>query len=214
MDGNRTWGKEKNLPIEKAYEKGMDVAKNIVKQAIECKVEYLTLFAFSSENWNRSKKEIELIFSLFIKGIDKNLNEFTENGIKLHFIGQNNQLDEQTVLRIKKAESQKINNINLNLIIALSYGSRDEILNACNALIKSGKQITKENFEKGLYTSNFPDPDLVIRTGGNWRISNFLLWQIAYSELLFLEKNWPDFTRQDFELAIEELKNRKRKFGK
>lgn len=214
MDGNRTWGKENGVSINKSYEKGMEVAKAVVKQAIESKVEYLTLFAFSSENWNRSSDEIELIFSLFIKGIDKHLNEFTKNGIKLHFIGENNKLDEKTAIRIKKAENAKVNKPVLNLIIALSYGSRNEILNACNALIKSGKEVTEESFEKSLYTANFPHPDLVIRTGGNFRISNFLLWQIAYSELLFLEKNWPDFKAQDFELAIKELQNRKRKFGK
>jgi undecaprenyl diphosphate synthase len=209
MDGNRRWAKNNGLSIKEGYKKGMEVAKEIIKLCPKNNITHLTLFAFSSENWNRPKEQVDEIFSLLVQGIDANLEEFTSKGIKIDFIGDFSKMDKKSIQKITQAKEAAVKEIKLNLIVALSYGGRQEILQA----VQKSHIATEEEFTKNLYTANYPDPDLLIRTGGQYRISNFLLWQIAYTELLFLEKNWPDFNAQDFTNAILEYKKRERRFG-
>ncbi len=220
MDGNRRWAKSKGLKKIEGHKKGAENAKNIIKAAIECHIKNLTLFAFSSENWKRESDEINDLMSLLRYFLKHEIKNLIKSGIKLNILGDLSSFPEDIKEYMEDSVSLSKNNNKINLIIAINYGSRQEITNTFKKLaydIKNNKikvnDITEAKISQTLYTSSIPDPDLIIRTGGDCRLSNFLLWQSAYSELMFVKKAWPDFTKNDFLLAISEFYRRDRRFG-
>ncbi len=221
MDGNGRWAKKKNKLRIFGHQKGVKTVKEIVKASIEIGIKYLTIYAFSKENWQRPKTEIEGLMSLLISAIDGELGELHENNVKINTIGDFLSLPDYVQKKISYAIEKTKNNTGLNLIIALSYGSRHEITEMTKNLVKevlAGKikseDINQEIIQQHLMTAAFPDPELLIRTSGEYRISNFLLWQIAYTELYFTDKLWPEFGREDFFKAIIDFQERERRFGK
>ena len=221
MDGNGRWAKNKNLPRTAGHKKGADSVKTAIEAACETGVSCLTLFAFSSENWLRPQKEVATLMRLLKNYLKKEVPKLHKKNIRLSFIGSRLKLDNDIAQLMNNAEKLTINNQKLHLIIAISYGSREEIIDAVKDVAKdvmAGKilfdEITEEEFSKRLWTKDIPNPDLLIRTSGEKRISNFLLWQIAYSELVFIDTLWPDFTKEDFFNAIAEYSKRERRYGK
>ena len=216
MDGNGRWAKEKGKSRIYGHLQGVKSVKRIVKSAIELDVKYLTLFAFSKENWQRPKNEVSMLMDLFVSTIIDNQNHFLKNKIKINVIGTTTDLPKKCQNALNKMLDITKNNTGLTLTLALSYSARSEILEAINKIIKSDKKqyVTEMSFQKNLQTFNIPDPDLLIRTSGEKRVSNFLLWQIAFSELYFSEKKWPDFDEEELYIAIFEYQNRERRFGK
>jgi undecaprenyl diphosphate synthase len=211
MDGNGRWAQAKGLPRLAGHKKGSEVARTIIQEASNIGIKYLTLYAFSSENWNRDKEEVSGIFKLLGLYLDQEQDKFQEMGLKVRFIGNISKLPQELQDKIAQTEAATASNDGLNLVIALSYGARDEILQACAKLSSS---VTAEEFAQALYTRNIPDPDFLIRTGGEYRLSNFLLWQLAYTELYFTKTLWPDFTSQDLKVALDEFQNRNRRYGR
>lgn len=221
MDGNGRWAKNKGKNRLAGHREGAYSVRNVVEAAIETNVKYLTLYAFSTENWNRPKKEVEGLMSLLVKAINEQLDKLIEQNIKLSTIGDRESLPVKVQKEIDKAINASKNNTGLNLIIALSYSSRWEILNAVKNILSASKSmdikpedINENFFSEYLTTFNVPDPDLLIRTSGELRISNFLLWQLSYSELYFTPTLWPDFNKEEFFKAIYEFQQRERRFGK
>ena len=216
MDGNGRWAKEKGKSRIYGHLQGVKSVKQIVKSAIELDVKYLTLFAFSKENWQRPKNEVSMLMDLFVSTIIDNQNHFLKNKIKINVIGTTTDLPKKCQNALNKILEITKNNTGLTLTLALSYSARSEILEAINKIIKSDKKqyVTEMSFQKNLQTFNIPDPDLLIRTSGEKRVSNFLLWQIAFSELYFSEKKWPDFDEEELYIAIFEYQKRERRFGK
>ncbi|MAQ31986.1 MAG: isoprenyl transferase [Flavobacteriales bacterium] len=216
MDGNGRWAKEKGKSRIYGHLQGVKSVKRIVTSAIELDVKYLTLFAFSKENWQRPKSEVSMLMDLFVSTIMNNQNHFLKNKIKINVIGTTTDLPKKCQNALNKMLDITKNNSGLTLTLALSYSARSEILEAINKIIKSDKKqyITEMTFQKNLQTFNIPDPDLLIRTSGEKRVSNFLLWQIAFSELYFSEKKWPDFDEEELYIAIFEYQKRERRFGK
>ena len=214
MDGNRRWAKTKNLQIIEGHKKGSEVVKKFVKKSIELKIKYLTFFSFSTENWNRSNSEIFNLQALLRFYLESEREIFVKENIRFSFIGDIDKFDSKIktdIMNLKKITS-KFNRLHLTL--ALSYGSRNEILNALRVLNqKNIKNINEQDISKNLMTSDLPDPDFVIRTSGEKRLSNFLLWQIAYSELYFTKTLWPDFSTQKYISALKNYISRKRRFG-
>jgi undecaprenyl diphosphate synthase len=214
MDGNGRWAKNKGLPRTAGHKKGVKTTQNIVKYAGEISVQYLTLFAFSTENWKRPENEIMDLMGLLRHYMKGEAAELIKNNVCLNVIGFRNNLSLDILRVIESLEEQSQSNNGLKLTIALDYGGRQEILNAVNAVIADGKkELNMGEFQSYLWTGGLPDPDLVIRTSGEQRISNFLLWQSAYSEFVFSQQYWPDFTIDDFDQAIIEFQNRERRFG-
>ncbi len=217
MDGNRRWAKEKKLPSAMGHKRGVDSLKTILKACHKFGVKYLTVYAFSTENWNRKPEEVEFLMELLANTIKNELNELHENGVVINFIGDLTKLNPKLQEILYNAIEHTKNNSGVKLQIAFNYGSRDEIVNAVKQIVKKGvkaEYITADLISKELYTSNIPDPDLLIRTGGEMRISNYLLWQIAYSEFLVTKEYWPDFNENSLAKAIEEFGNRQRRYGK
>ena len=213
MDGNRRWAEKHNLPSFEGHRRGAATAKNIIENAVELQIKYFTLFAFSSENWLRPKDEVTDLMKLIEFYLKKNKDLLKKKQIKFKVIGELSKLSPSIVEKIKFHEQQTKNSNGLNLIIALNYGSRVEITEACklilNKVLKGDLQIsdiTEKDFANYLYTKDIPDPDLIIRTSNEQRLSNFLLWQAAYSEFYFTNKLWPDFNKEDFQLAIDDYK--------
>lgn len=220
MDGNRRWAKEKNLPSAMGHKKGVDSLKKIVKACHKFGIKYLTVYAFSTENWNRSTDEVDFLMGLFAQTIKNELNELKENGVVLSFIGNLKKLNSKLQKILSDAVEETKNNTGVNLQIAFNYGARDEILTAVKNISEkvakgeiSSDDISEEMVSKELYTSSLPDPDLLIRTGGEMRVSNYLLWQIAYSEFLVTKTYWPEFDEQALADSVLEFKNRQRRFG-
>ena len=220
MDGNRRWAKSKKLDSIEGHKKGIEIAKIIINEAIKKKILYLTLFAFSSENWKREPTEIEGLMDLLRVFLDTEIKTLSDSGVKLTVLGDLRQFDKDIRENIKKASKLNKNNFKINLIMAINYGARQEITNAVQKVCKklllkkiALKQVNQQEIASNLYTKNIPDPDLIIRTGGDSRLSNFLLWQAAYSELIFFKKPWPEFTKKDFSKAILDYNNRERRFG-
>jgi undecaprenyl diphosphate synthase len=220
MDGNRRWAKSKGLEAIEGHKKGIETAKIIIKAAIEKKISFLTLYAFSSENWKRDPEEIEDLMNLLRFFLNTEINTLSDSGVKLTVLGDLSQFDEDIKFKIKKASSYNSKKFKLNLIMAINYGARQEITKAvqkiCKKLLNNTidfNQVNEREIEDNLYTKGIPDPDLIIRTGGDRRLSNFLLWQSAYTELIFFKKSWPDFTEKDFYEAFSDYKNRERRFG-
>ncbi len=215
MDGNGRWARERGLPRIAGHYKGVEVAEDIARYCIEIGVSYLTLFAFSTENWYRPKEEVELLFGLLKKYLTDKRDELIELGIYTRFIGRRDRIDKDILTLMEAMERDKPKDIKLNLILAIDYGGRDDIVRAVRKLINKGlKEVDEISFSKFLDLGSVPDPDLLIRTAGEKRISNFLLWNIAYTELYFTDVCWPDFNRDILDEAIEDFSKRKRKFGR
>lgn len=221
MDGNRRWAKEKSMMTTMGHKRGADVLVDIAKYCNEIGLKYLTVYAFSTENWKRTEEEVGYLMGLLGVYLDKFLNELDMKNIKISFIGNIDVIDSSLSNRIRNLEEKTGNNTGLNLIIAFNYGGRDEIVRACRNIaeeVKDGKlnleDIDENVFSNHLYTKGKKDPDLVVRTSGEMRTSNFLPWQIIYSEFLPLDKYWPDFTRDDVDFCIEEFSKRKIRKGK
>lgn len=220
MDGNGRWATQRKLPRVAGHKKGADSVREVIESCIGIGVPYLTLYAFSSENWRRPAEEIDSLMELLSFYLKKEVNTLHKNGVKLNFIGDLNKLPKDITLKLSEAEKLTCNNKKLVLTIALSYGSRQEITRAAQLMAQeisaeklTPEEINEQSFHKFLYTLDIPDPDLLIRTSGEKRLSNFLLWQSAYAELHFTDTLWPDFHRKDLEQAIVEFGKRKRRYG-
>lgn len=221
MDGNGRWASKKGLPRVKGHEAGIDAAKKTINRAGELGIKYLTLFAFSIENWGRPQDEVSYLFTLFDKAISIYSDDLINKGVKVQFMGAISLLPENVQQGIAALESETANNDRLTLVIAISYGSRQEIVDATKNIalkVANGQMsiddINLDTFRQHLYLPDLPDPDLIIRTSGEKRFSNFLLFQSAYSELYFTSVLWPDFDENEFDNALTDFSNRKRKFGK
>ena len=214
MDGNGRWGLRKKKSRNFGHLKGLKTVETIIKTSIKQKIPFLTLYAFSTENWKRSVSEINFLFDLIRNHIKKNLKNLVQQGVKINIIGKRSKLPKDIIksLKIIEKKTQKNNKITINL--ALNYGAKEEIIHACKKFItNNNKKINVSNFTSNLYTKNTPDPDFLIRTGGNKRLSNFLLWQLAYSELFFIDMMWPDFDEKTYLNIIKKFKSTKRNFG-
>ena len=220
MDGNGRWAMARNLPRTAGHKRGAESVKTAIKSAVEIGVSYLTLYGFSQENWNRPETEVNDLMGLLRFHLRSEINYLSEKGVRLRVIGDRERLAPDIINLIENAEEKTSSNTRLNLIVALSYGGRSEIAHAARQLahkVKDGvlepEEINEALFENNLYTASIPDPDLLIRTSGEQRISNFLLWQLAYAEFVFIDKHWPDFSKEDFEFAIREYQARDRRYG-
>lgn len=220
MDGNRRWAKEKNLPSAFGHKKGVDSLKATMRACDDFGIKYLTVYAFSTENWNRKKEEVDFLMNLLGETIKNELKEMHENGVVINFIGDLTKLSPKLQGILSHAVEVTKNNTGVHLQIAFNYGSRDEIVHAVKNIsqkVKSGElkleDISEDIVSKNLYTKEIPDPDLLIRTGGEMRVSNYLLWQIAYSEFLVIKKYWPEFDKQTLADAVIEFKQRQRRYG-
>ncbi len=224
MDGNGRWAKKRGLPRLAGHNAGMKAMKKIVNHSDKLGIKYLTVYAFSTENWKRSLAEVSGIFKLLVAYVDSDLKELVENNVKVQVLGDYSTLPKDAVGSLKKTLEETKDNTGLQFNIALNYGGRDEIRRAVEALAKKAadgtlqpEEITEDMIGSELFTginhSNVPDPELIIRTSGELRLSNFLLWQGAYSELVFTDTLWPDFTPEEYEKAIEEYQSRDRRFG-
>ena len=210
MDGNGRWGKKKRKERNYGHLKGVDTVKKIVKSSIRLKVPIVTFYVFSSENWKRPKTEISFLFRLIRNYFTKEIQSVTSQGIKINILGDLNKLSNELRSVLKKTEKLTKKNKRITVNLAINYGSRQEIFYAFRKL---KKRVNLRNFTKNLYTKNMPNPDILIRTGGKIRLSNFMLWQLAYTELFFLKKLWPDFNSLDLKKIIFKYKNIKRNFG-
>ena len=213
MDGNGRWGLKHKNSRNEGHKSGLNTVEKIIKETIKQKISYLTLYAFSTENWNRPKKEIDYLFNLLENFLSKKIEDLNKQNIKLNIIGVKNFTKKLNKL-LKLSEQKTSKNSKLQINLALNYGSKFEIINAVKKLNKNKDKINEKNFSKYLYTKNIPDPEILIRTGDTKRLSNFLLWQLAYTEIFFEKKLWPDFNERDFIKIIEKFKLIKRNFGK
>jgi len=221
LDGNRRWAKKHSLPVVAGHKKGAETLMNITKGASELGLKYMTVYAFSTENWKRSEEEVSDLMGLLRQYLDEGLAKIAENNIKIVFIGEKDMLADDIRSKMQKLERESAKNSGLTLCVALSYGSRQEIVAAVKkiaALIKNGdisiKDIDTDLFSDMLYTSGVPDPDLLIRTSGEQRISNYLLWQSAYTEFYFSDILWPDFSMEELKKIIKNFSLRERRYGK
>lgn len=221
MDGNRRWAKNHMLPSAVGHQKGVESLKNTMRSFNKFGIKYLTVYAFSTENWNRKKEEVDFLMNLLAKTLTDELDEMHKENVKIKFVGNIEKLSPKLIEILKNAENKTKNNTGVNLQIAFNYGARDEIVNAVKKIaqkaldgeIKIG-EIDEKLVSQNLYTAKIPDPDLLIRTGGEKRISNYLLWQIAYSEVYVTEKFWPEFDENALTEAILEFEKRNRRYGK
>jgi len=215
MDGNGRWGLKKRKSRNYGHLKGIEAVETVIKSSLLKKIPYLTLYTFSTENWRRPHSEINFLFDLIRKSLKKKINKIIKQGIKVNIIGKEKGLPKDIKKIVKIIEKKTLKNKKITLNLALNYGSKEEIINAISNLTsKENKEINIDNFEKELYTRNIPDPEILIRTGGTKRLSNFLLWQLAYTEIFFLDKLWPDFNEKDFNKIIKKFYKIKRNFGK
>ena len=216
MDGNGRWGLKKYKDRNKGHYFGLQNINKIINDCIKINIKYLTLYTFSTENWNRPKKEIDYLFFLFKYFYKKNFNKLNKNNIKIKFIGNLKKIPKELKVIIKKIQDKTKNNDAITVIFAFNYGAKSELVNAFKNIIKNKNKVNKINedlINNNLYTKNIPDPDILIRTGGEKRLSNFLLWQLSYAELFFINKNWPDFNFFDLKKIINTFRVTKRKFG-
>jgi undecaprenyl diphosphate synthase len=216
MDGNGRWAKSRGLPRTAGHKKGADALRNVMNACRDAGVQYLTIYAFSSENWKRPTDEVGDLMQLLRLYLERELRELHENGVRLRFIGDLSQLDPGICDQIKSAKEMTSRNTAFNFTVALSYGSRQEIVRAVRSLVEKGikpQDITEETLSAVLDTADLPEPDLLIRTGGEQRLSNFLLWQSAYTEFYFTDVLWPDFDKKHFTDAVEDYAKRERRYG-
>ena len=215
MDGNGRWAKKRLLPRTAGHKVGLDTFVEMVDTCSDLGIPYMTVYAFSSENWNREKTEVDALMNLMESGIRRFTPEMHRKNIRLRLLGDLSRFPDKERASLLACQEELSHNTGMTLCICLSYGGRQELLHAVNALLKEGKtEITAEDFEKHLYSAGIPDPDLIIRTSGEYRISNFLLWQSAYAEYYFTDVLWPDFKKAELYKALEEFAGRKRRFGK
>ena len=217
MDGNRRWAKEKKLPSAMGHKKGVESLKATLRACNDFGIKYLTVYAFSTENWNRKKEEVDFLMELLAITLTNELAEMHSEGVVISFIGDTTKLSDKLQKILKNSVETTKNNTGVHLQIAFNYGARDEIVHAVKSIVAQGvnpEDITEDLISENLYTKGMPDPDLLIRTGGEMRISNYLLWQIAYSEIYITKQYWPEFDKNSLSLAIEEFHNRQRRFGK
>ena len=215
MDGNGRWGLKKKKSRNYGHLQGIRTVETVIKSSIRQKISFLTLYTFSTENWSRPESEINFLFDVIRKSLKKKLKNIIKQGIKINIIGRKEGLPKDIIQTIKIIEKKTFHNKVITLNLALNYGSKEEIINACKTLTKGNKKkINVQNFEKKLYTKDMPDPEILIRTGGTKRLSNFLLWQLAYTEIFFMNKLWPDFNENDFNKIIIKFNKIKRNFGK
>ena len=212
MDGNGRWGLKNKKSRNQGHKAGLNTVEKIIKETIKQKIKYLTLFAFSTENWNRPKKETDYLFSLLEYFLSNKIEDFYKQNIKLNIIGVK-KFSKKLNRLLNYSEKKTFKNNKLQINLALNYGSKSEIINSIKTMIKNDDKINEKNFKKYLQTKNIPDPELLIRTGNTKRLSNFLLWQLAYSEIFFEKKLWPDFNERDFIRIIKNFKKIKRNFG-
>ena len=212
MDGNGRWGLKNKKSRNQGHKAGLNTVEKIIKETIKQKIKYLTLFAFSTENWNRPKKETDYLFSLLEYFLSNKIEDFYKQDIKLNIIGLK-KFSKKLNRLLNYSEKKTFKNNKLQINLALNYGSKSEIINSIKTMIKNNDKINEKNFIKYLQTKNIPDPELLIRTGNTKRLSNFLLWQLAYSEIFFEKKLWPDFNERDFIRIIKNFKKIKRNFG-
>jgi undecaprenyl diphosphate synthase len=221
MDGNGRWAKNKGLPRSAGHKKGAETLQEIAKAIADLGVECLTVYAFSTENWKRDPSEVEYLMNLLRSYLKTEFSEIKDKGARIRFIGERNMLDADIVDQMQRLEEETKNNSKFNFCVALSYGSRAEILSGVKSVCKkvasgilSVDDLNEELFSQELYTRGIPDPDLVIRTSGEQRISNYLLWQVAYSELFFTKTLWPDFSVSELKEIINDFNSRERRYGK
>ena len=212
MDGNGRWGIKHKKSRNLGHKEGLKTVEKIIKLSIKRKIKYLTLFAFSTENWKRPKNEVNFLFELLENFLKEKINMLIKNNIKLKIIGNKIFLSKINKL-LNKSEKLTKKNTKLQINLALNYGSKNELVNSFKNVLKSKKKISEKSISNNLYTAKVPDPDLLIRTGNTHRLSNFLLWQLAYSEIYFEKKLWPDFTENDFDKILKDFKKVKRNFG-
>ncbi len=221
MDGNGRWAKKRGLPRTMGHRAGTEATHKIVEACGELGVSYLTIYVFSAENWGRPINEVKFLMELLVEMIHREIQDLNKNNVRLHAIGDLTKLPPKTHAELIKGIKETSGNTGLNLILALSYGGRSEIINAAKSFARDAikdnsivDRLNEGSFKNYLYTSSFPDPELIIRTGDEKRISNFLLWQIAYSELFITDTLWPDFDKKCLKKAIEDFSRRERRFGK
>ena len=216
-DGNRRWAKNKMIPSILGHKKGFDRAMEIIDTCYDHGIRVVTLYGFSTENWNRAKDEVDYLAKLFVNFFDKNIEKFRKKGIRLIHLGEISRFSPDFQDRIQKGVKNTAGNSKMTVQLALNYGGRDEITRAMQSIVKKGikaEDINEETIRSALDSKDIPDPDLIIRTSGEQRLSGFLLWQSAYSELYFRDINWPDFTKAELKKAITEFQHRQRRFGK
>ena len=211
MDGNGRWGKRRNKNRNFGHYAGVKTVKKIVKYLIKYKIPFVTFYVFSTENWKRPKKEINFLFNLVSNYFKAEINDVIKNGIKINIIGEQNRLPKKLKKILKDTTKKTLKNRKITVNLALNYGSKKELINTFKKL--NSKKITEKDVSKNLYTKKLPDPEILIRTGGRKRLSNFMLWQLAYSELYFLDKLWPDFGEKDLKKIIKDYQKIKRNFG-
>lgn len=220
MDGNGRWARRRGLARVAGHQIGLKRVKEIIKASAELKLKALTLFAFSTENWDRPKREIDMLMRAFSNFLDKEINEIHANNIRLRIIGRRDHFSGQLLDKIAATENLTADNSGMKLCLAVNYGGRSEIVDAAKRIVACVKRhefniqrLNEKTFSEFLYAPEVPDPDLLIRTSGELRVSNFLIWQLAYAEFYFVKKFWPDFTRQELIKAIQEYQARERRFG-
>ncbi|MCK4321640.1 di-trans,poly-cis-decaprenylcistransferase [candidate division WOR-3 bacterium] len=214
MDGNGRWAKKRGLPRLQGHYAGVNAVRRVIEASLDFNIKYLTLYAFSTENWDRPKKEVNGLMRLFPKVIEEEVNRLKTHKVRMRFLGRLKELPDKVQEKLYWIEEQTKNFEDLNLIIALNYSGREELIDAVNKAVREGKVVNEETFKGFLYIPDIPDPDLLIRTSGEVRISNFLLYEIAYTELYFTPTLWPDFEKSDLIKAIKAYQKRERKFGK
>lgn len=220
MDGNGRWARERGKARTEGHRAGTDALRKLVELSIRYGIEYLTVFSFSSENWSRPKEEVNFIFGLMRRFVASDLDKLSANNVRIHIVGEREGLNDQILALINKAESETAHNTGLKLIIAFNYGGKAEITSAVRRIAKKVRDgsllpedITEDSIAAELYTADIPEPDIVLRTSGEQRFSNFLIWQAAYSELVFIDEYWPDFDETVFIKVLEDYSRRERRFG-
>lgn len=208
-DGNGRWAQQRGLPVAEGHRAGADVVKERLRDAVELGVEELTVFSFSTENWARPREEVEELMRMFGERIDTETPQLRDEGVRMRFVGRREGVEPRLVERMEWAEAETAHNDRIAFFVAFNYGGRAEIVDAA----RSFEGGSEEDFRRGLYAPEMHDPDLLIRTSGEHRVSNYLLWQCAYSELVFRDELWPDFTREAFEASLREFEQRRRRFG-
>ena len=213
MDGNGRWGIKHKNSRNAGHRAGLNSVESIINESIKANIQFLTLYTFSTENWKRPKEEISFLFKLLENFLTKKINNLTKRNIKLKFIGEINKLPTKLIKLIKNVEVKTSKNQSLQVNVALNYGSKNELIHSIKIIKKKGIKINKENIDKNLFTKNIQEPDILIRTGNTQRLSNFMLWQLAYTEIFFVKKLWPDFKTSDFKKILNKFKYIKRNFG-
>ena len=213
MDGNGRWGIKEKGSRNLGHRAGLDTVESIIEETIKQNISYLTLYTFSTENWKRPEKEISFLFTLLENFLSKKINKLVKNKIKLKIIGNKKKFSKKLKILLNKSEKMTNYNKKLQISLALNYGSKEELLHAIKLINKNKEKTTEKNIENNLYTKGMPNPDILIRTGNTQRLSNFLLWQLAYTEIFFEKKLWPDFKKEDYKKILNKFKSLQRNFG-